>query len=98
MTAESEALFDYDRALGSPCVCGADEAGRAAWAGPLVAAAVRFDFDRLTAGSDAVKRLERLNDSKKVSPARRAALLPVISEVADVVAVVVASAAEIDRG
>ena len=43
----SDALFAYDRALGARYVCGADEAGRACWAGPLVAAAVRFDYDRL---------------------------------------------------
>ena len=29
---------------GAGSVCGADEAGRAAWAGPLVTAAVRFDY------------------------------------------------------
>ena len=39
-----------------------------------------------------------LNDSKQVTQRRRAVLLPVIFEVADMVAVVVVSAAEIDRG
>jgi ribonuclease HII len=96
MSETSERLFAFDRDLHVRYVCGADEAGRAAWAGPLVAAAVRFDCEHLDAAAQ--ERLDHLNDSKKVSPARRAALLPVIMEVADMVAVVVVSAAGIDRG
>ena len=38
-----------------------------------------------------------LNDGKKVSPRRRAALLPIVFEVADMVAVVVISAGQLDR-
>jgi ribonuclease HII len=49
------------------------------------------------AGSDAVARLEWLNDSKQVTPRRRAALLPAIFEVSDRVAIVVIPAAQIDR-
>jgi ribonuclease HII len=96
MSDTSDRLFSYDRDLASPQVCGADEAGRAAWAGPLVAAAVRFDYRRVDVATQ--ERLDYLNDSKKVSPARRAALLPIIFEVADMVSVVVVSAAEIDGG
>ncbi len=62
-----------------------------------MAAAVRFDHDRLRAGSDAVARLEWLNDSKQVTPRRRRALLPAIFEAADQVAIVVIPAAQIDR-
>ncbi len=40
-------LLRYDRALGVRFVAGTDEAGRGALAGPLVAAAVLFDYDRL---------------------------------------------------
>jgi ribonuclease HII len=40
-------LFQYDRALGVRFVAGADEAGRGCLAGPLVAAAVLFDYERL---------------------------------------------------
>ena len=76
-------------------MCGADEAGRACLAGPLVAAAVRFDYARLDA--DAVARLADLNDSKKLSPRRRAALLPVVLDVADMAVFVVIPAAQIDR-
>jgi ribonuclease HII len=95
MSAANDHLFEHDRGLRSPQVCGADEAGRAAWAGPLVAAAVRFDYRRLDAAAQ--ERLCHLNDSKRVTPLRRAALLPVILEVADMVSIVVVSAGEIDR-
>jgi ribonuclease HII len=64
-------------------------------AGPLVAAAVRFDYERLDA--DAAARLADLNDSKKLSSRRRAALLPVVFEVADMVVSVVIPAGQIDR-
>jgi ribonuclease HII len=94
----SDLLFRHDRDLGRRYVCGADEAGRAAWAGPLVTAAVRFDYDRLEASSDAVKRLEYLNDSKAVSDRRRAMLLSAIFDLADKVAIVAVSAAKIDSG
>ena len=41
-------LFIHDRKLGHRFVAGADEAGRGCLAGPLVAAAVLFDLERLT--------------------------------------------------
>ena len=88
-------LFSFDRDQGGRYVCGADEAGRAPMAGPLVAAAVRFDYERL--GKDAVARLADLDDSKKLSPRRRAALLPVVLELADMAAWVVIPAGQIDR-
>ena len=47
MAVGSELLFRNDRGRGCRYVCGADGAGRAAWAGPLVTAAVRFDYTRL---------------------------------------------------
>jgi ribonuclease HII len=50
---------------GARLVCGIDEAGRGPWAGPVVAAAVVLDPKRIPDG---------LNDSKKLSEARRAAL------------------------
>src|SRR3954453_13419961 len=93
----SDSLFAFDRAQGVRYVCGADESGRACMAGPLVAAAVRFDYERLDADADAVARLADLNDSKKLSSRRRAALLPVVFEVADMVVSVVIPAGQIDR-
>ena len=91
----SDSLFSFDRGQRAQYVCGADEAGRGCMAGPLVAAAVRFDYARLDA--DAFARLADLNDSKKLSSRRRAALLPIVFEVADMVAVVVIPAGQIDR-
>src|SRR4051812_4829456 len=85
----------FDRGQSVRYVCGADEAGRACMAGPLVAAAVRFDYERLDAAAFA--RLADLNDSKKLSARRRAALLPVVFEVADMVISVVIPAGQIDR-
>ena len=42
-------LFAYDRGLGARFVAGADEAGRGCLAGPLVAAAVLFDYETAVA-------------------------------------------------
>ena len=50
---------------GARLVCGIDEAGRGPWAGPVVAAAVVLDPKCIPHG---------LNDSKKLSEARREAL------------------------
>ena len=91
----SDSLFSFDRGQRAQYVCGADEAGRGCMAGPLVAAAVRFDYARLDA--DAFARLADLNDSKKLSPRRRAALLPIVFEVADMAVSVVIPAGRIDR-
>ena len=94
------ALFAHDRNLcrtrRARYVCGADEVGHGAWAGPLVVAAVRFDHDRLGADPHTLERLAGLRDSKRLQSHQRAVLLPVITEVADTVAVVVVSAARID--
>src|ERR1700674_55962 len=73
-------LFRYDRSLGARFVAGADEAGRGCLAGPLVAAAVLFDLDRL--GPSDVRGLGALNDSKQQTPAGRAELFPVILRIA----------------
>lgn len=50
-------------------LCGVDEAGRGPWAGPVVTAAVMLDYDRVPEG---------LNDSKKLSEARREELFEAI--------------------
>lgn len=91
----SSSLFDFDRNEDARYVCGADEAGRACLAGPLVAAAVRFDYGRLDAG--AIARLAGLNDSKKLTPRRRAELLPIVCEVAAQVEIAFISPGQIDR-
>jgi ribonuclease HII len=57
-------------------VAGADEAGRGSLAGPLVAAAVLFDYERLSPRD--VRALGALNDSKQQTPEAREALYPVV--------------------
>lgn len=58
---------------GQALVIGLDEAGRGPWAGPVVAAAAWLDPARCPA------ELRRgLDDSKRLSPARRAALLELL--------------------
>lgn len=83
---------DYSReaalaARGCGPVAGVDEVGRGPLAGPVVAAAVILDPARLPAG---------LDDSKRLGPARCAALAPAI-RAASVWALGEASAAEIDE-
>jgi ribonuclease HII len=55
-------------------VAGADEAGRGSLAGPLVAAAVLFDYERLTLADR--RALAGLNDSKQRTEAQREDLYP----------------------
>ena len=69
-------LFAFDRGLGSRFVAGADEAGRGSLAGPLVAAAVLFDVERLTLSDR--RALTRLNDSKQHTPEAREELYPLV--------------------
>ena len=68
-------------------VCGVDEAGRGPWAGPVVAAAVILNPRNIPLG---------LNDSKKLSAARREALFdPIVNS--SVVGIGIISAARIDE-
>ncbi|MGH8157588.1 MAG: ribonuclease HII [Rhodanobacter sp.] len=69
-------------------IAGVDEAGRGPLAGPLAVAAVILDPDRPIAG---------LNDSKKLSEARREALYPQIIERALAYCIVLIEPDEIDR-
>ena len=79
-------LFAFDRELGSRFVAGADEAGRGSLAGPLVAAAVLFDLERLTLADR--RSLSRLNDSKQHSEEAREELYPLVLRAAARTAVV----------
>jgi ribonuclease HII len=93
--ARSRRLFAFDRGLQSRHVAGADEAGRGCLAGPLVAAAVLIDYERL---SHADRRaLSGLHDSKQMTVERRLEMYPCVLRAAERVAVVVRSAAGIDR-
>src|ERR687895_422984 len=78
-------LFAFDRALGKRFVAGADEAGRGCLAGPLVAAAVLFDIERLTLSE--LRALSALNDSKQHTAEMREELYPKVLRVATRVAV-----------
>ena len=78
-------LFRYDRALGFRWVAGSDEAGRGCLAGPLVAAAVLFDYESLTLGD--LRSLSALNDSKQHTPEMREALYPKVLRAASRVAI-----------
>jgi ribonuclease HII len=78
-------LFRYDRGLGFRWVAGSDEAGRGCLAGPLVAAAVLFDYESLTLGD--LRSLSALNDSKQHTPEMREALYPKVLRAASRVAI-----------
>jgi ribonuclease HII len=86
-TRQERALIRQGYAL----VAGIDEAGRGAWAGPVVAAAII-----LPAGVMRIPGLRGVRDSKLLSPAQRKALFPVIHQVALAVGVGMAGHDEID--
>ena len=73
---------------GVSIVAGVDEAGRGPLAGPVVAAAVVLDPEN---------RITGLDDSKKLSPRQREALLPEILAKARAVALAAAGPREIER-
>ncbi len=75
-------------------MAGADEAGRGCLAGPLVAAAVLFDIERLTLSDR--RALARLNDSKQHDEAGREALYPLVLRAAAKTSVVVRCVRGID--
>lgn len=79
-------MFAFDRALGVRMVAGADEAGRGCLAGPLVAAAVLFDYERLTTRE--LRALATLNDSKQHKAEAREELYPLVLSTAARVTVV----------
>jgi ribonuclease HII len=74
-------------------IAGVDEAGRGAWAGPVVAGAVCLPLD----APDLSRWLEGLTDSKQLSPAERQDYAQRIRDVALGWGVGEASAAEIDE-
>ena len=81
------------RKRGFALIAGIDEAGRGAWAGPVVAAAVILPLDR----SDLTKALKGVNDSKQLTARQRERWYPVIRSVALAVGVGGAGPEEIDR-
>jgi len=87
-------LFGFDRALGVRLIAGADEAGRGCLAGPLVAAAVLFDYAALSTRE--LRSLSALNDSKQHDQAAREELYPRVVAAARAVAIVSRSVRTID--
>lgn len=81
-------------AQGYHLIAGVDEAGRGAWAGPVVAAAVILPLDRLRLTA----ALKGVNDSKKLTARQREKLYEVIRGVAVSVGVGGAGPGEIDSG
>ena len=86
--------LEHEQALqaqGHALVAGVDEAGRGAWAGPVVAGACI-----LPSNADTAQLLCGVTDSKRLSPAQRAALRLRIEAVAIAWGVGAASNSEID--
>ena len=84
-------LWEIERncyAGGFDLVCGIDEAGRGPLAGPVCAAAVILPRDT---------QIEGLNDSKKLSDAKRRSLYDIITREAYAYGVALPQAAEIDE-
>lgn len=79
-------------AHGCANIVGIDEAGRGAWAGPVVAGAVCLPLTRKTLAAD----LAGVRDSKQMTPRQRTALAETIKQTAVAWGVGSASSAEID--
>jgi ribonuclease HII len=77
-------------------IAGVDEVGRACLAGPIMAAGVLFDLERLTS-SAGKNLLEELNDSKRLAHAKRERLARAVLAHAEAVSLVSIPASQIDR-
>jgi ribonuclease HII len=87
-------------AAGNCLIAGVDEAGRGAWAGPLVAAAVILpppaELGSLYHAAEVTEALAALRDSKMLSPAKREELMGVVRAVAVAVGIGVVSSGLLD--
>ncbi len=84
--------FSYEKACGCDgLIFGLDEAGRGPWCGPVVAACVCWPNGDIPA-----ELASAINDSKKLSAAKREKLFPLIMASNAIVGIGQASAAEID--
>lgn len=88
LTIEFELLGD-----GCSTLAGLDEAGRGAWAGPVVAAAVVLPLDR----PDLAKSLVGVRDSKQMTPIQRELWASSIRKIALGIGLGVASSKEVDQ-
>jgi ribonuclease HII len=86
--------FQHEYALrnaGQHYSAGIDEAGRGAWAGPVMAAAVILPLSK-----DCLRQMHGVNDSKKLTPAQRRDYRIVIEQIAIAYAIGSATHEEID--
>ena len=91
------AILAHDRARGVRLIAGVDEVGAGGcWAGPIMAAGVLFDFERLASGAGR-DLLEEVNDSKRLAPAKRERLARAVLAYAEAVSLVCIPASQIDR-
>lgn len=91
------ALLAHDRARGIRLIAGVDEVGAGGcWAGPIMAAGVLFDLERLASGAGR-DLLEEVNDSKRLAPATRERLARAVLAHAEMVSLVSIPASQIDR-
>lgn len=81
------------RGQGMRAIAGLDEAGRGAWAGPVVAGAVILPLERF----DLAGVLAEVTDSKLLDAATRERLLPLILDVVEAAGVGYATNGEIDQ-
>ncbi|MBI5869404.1 MAG: ribonuclease HII [Actinobacteria bacterium] len=97
-TADTSALFEFDLEScgGDGDVAGADEVGRGCLAGPIVAAAVVFDYT-LMKPEVISPLLSGLSDSKKLTPKVREQLFPLIIRHASRFTIISYSSRTIDR-
>jgi hypothetical protein len=71
LRVSDSALLAHDRARGVRLIAGVDEVGAGGcWAGPIMAAGVLFDLERLASGAGR-DLLEEVNDSKRLAPAKQ---------------------------
>ena len=91
------ALLAHDRCRGVRLIAGVDEVGAGGcWAGPIMAAGVLFDLERLASGAGR-ELLEEVNDSKRLASATRERLARAVVAHAEAVSLVSIPASQIDR-
>src|SRR5436190_572296 len=95
-SVSDSALLVHDRARGVRLIAGVDEVGRACLAGPIMAAGVLFDLERLASGAGR-DLLEELDDSKRLARPKRERLAQAILAHAEAVSLVSIPASQIDR-
>ena len=91
MTANNPTLDREAKLMraGHTRIAGIDEAGRGAWAGPVVAAAVILNLSEAAS-------LQGVNDSKKLTPRQRDKLYPIVIDHCVAYGIGLGSVAEID--